>query len=452
MGDGAGRRRPRRPACASRCSTPATCTAASASSSSRRSAGSPTATPRRGRRAPSALRRRAGRAHRRRRPLRAGRRPGEHRRRRGWAAERGAPLHAHVSEQPAENEQSLAAYGCTPTSCSPTAARSASASRPSTPPTSRPATSPCSATARCWCCFCPTTERDLADGIGPARALRDAGARLTLGSDSHAVIDLLEEARAVELDERLATGVRGATTRRRCCAWRRPTGTPASAGPTPGASTPGALADLTTIGLDSVRTAGTADDHALESAVFAATAADVHHVVIGGRVVVRDGRHTTIDVAAELRAVLAVTPGRRRHRAARHEHGGRRAHRRPRRRRRRPGRRRRDRAGAGRRRAHRRRRALRHPGLRRQPHPPRVRRRPSGRVRRPHGRRAVRGRWDQRHDRRDARRDATTSCDALAAARLAEARRAGITTSRSSPATAPPSTTRPAWPASPGRS
>ena len=33
-------------------------------------------------------------------------------------------------------------------------------------------------------CMCPTTERDLADGIGPARALADAGSPLTLGSDS----------------------------------------------------------------------------------------------------------------------------------------------------------------------------------------------------------------------------------------------------------------------------
>ena len=30
-------------------------------------------------------------------------------------------------------------------------------------------------------CFCPTTERDLADGIGPARALHDAGSPLSLG-------------------------------------------------------------------------------------------------------------------------------------------------------------------------------------------------------------------------------------------------------------------------------
>ena len=68
---------------------------------------------------------------------------------------------------------------------------------------------------------------------------------------------------------------------------------------------PGAPADLTSIALDSVRTAGTTDDHALESAVFAATAADVHHVVIGGRIVVRDGQHTTCDVPAALRAVHA---------------------------------------------------------------------------------------------------------------------------------------------------
>jgi cytosine/adenosine deaminase-related metal-dependent hydrolase len=50
---------------------------------------------------------------------------------------------------------------------------------------------------------------------------------------------------------------------------------------------------------------GTNAEHAVEAAVFAATAADIHHVVVGGRVVVRDGRHTAIDVIDELRAVLA---------------------------------------------------------------------------------------------------------------------------------------------------
>ena len=63
--------------------------------------------------------------------------------------------------------------------------------------------------AAACCCVCPTTERDLADGIGRMSTLAEAGAALSLGSDSHAVIDLFEEARAVELDERLASGERG---------------------------------------------------------------------------------------------------------------------------------------------------------------------------------------------------------------------------------------------------
>ena len=55
----------------------------------------------------------------------------------------------------------------------------------------------------------PTTERDLADGIGPARRLSDAGVPLALGSDQHAVIDPFEEVRGVEMHERLETLERG---------------------------------------------------------------------------------------------------------------------------------------------------------------------------------------------------------------------------------------------------
>ena len=82
------------------------------------------------------------------------------------------------------------------------------------------------------CCLCPTTERDLGDGIGPARRLRDAGARLALGSDSQAVIDLFEEARAIELDERLARARAACTGRPSCCARPRRAATRPSAGPT----------------------------------------------------------------------------------------------------------------------------------------------------------------------------------------------------------------------------
>src|SRR5262249_49185044 len=126
-----------------------------------------------------------------------------------WAAAGDRPLHAHVSEQPAENEACLAAYGRTP------AALLDDAGAVSPPFTAVHATHPADealgrlGAAGAPCCLCPTTERDLADGIGPARRLRAAGARLALGSDSNGFIDLFEEARAVELDERLATNLRG---------------------------------------------------------------------------------------------------------------------------------------------------------------------------------------------------------------------------------------------------
>ena len=159
--------------------------------------------------------------------------------------------------------------------------------------------------ARACCCLCPTTERDLADGIGPARALTEAGTTLALGSDSHAIIDPFEEARALELDERLASGERG---RHRSAAllWAASRDGHASIGwPEAGAIEVGAPADLVTIGFDSVRLAGTTAETALEAAVFAATATDVERVVCSGREIVRDGAHVDLDVAAELRASIA---------------------------------------------------------------------------------------------------------------------------------------------------
>ncbi len=121
-----------------------------------------------------------------------------------------APLHVHVSEQPAENEACLAATGLTPVGVL------AEAGVWSARTTAVHATHLIDDDVRtlgdagAFVCFCPTTEADLADGIGPSVALRDAGARLTLGSDGHTVIDMFAEARAVELHERLASGRRGA--------------------------------------------------------------------------------------------------------------------------------------------------------------------------------------------------------------------------------------------------
>jgi len=220
----------------------------------------------------------------------------------GWAAARGAPLHAHVSEQRAENAFAAGNLGATPTAVLERAG--ALSERFTAIHATHPTADDIAmlGAAGATVCLCPTTERDLADGIGPARALADGGARLALGSDSQAVIDLLEEARAVELDERLASGERGRHGAAQLLG-AATTGGYASLGlPCGGRIAPGALADLTTVALDSVRLAGTPP---LDGAVFCAGAADVRDVMVAGRWVVRDGAHVSIDVARELREVLA---------------------------------------------------------------------------------------------------------------------------------------------------
>jgi formiminoglutamate deiminase len=226
-----------------------------------------------------------------------------------WSRERDAPLHFHLSEQRAENEACLAAYGRTPAQLleDQRALGPRSSAVHATHLTPRDiAALASSATA---ICMTPTTERDLADGIGPARGLAEAGCALTLGSDSNAVVDLFEEARAVELDERLRTERRGHWTAAELLRAATAAGHASLGWPDAGHLAPGALADFVTVGLDSVRLGGAEPATMLEHLVFAATAADVRDVVIGGRRVVAEGRHALVDdVPAALgAAVKAVT-------------------------------------------------------------------------------------------------------------------------------------------------
>ncbi|WP_405808008.1 formimidoylglutamate deiminase [Streptomyces sp. NBC_00210] len=218
-----------------------------------------------------------------------------------WATARRAPLHVHLSEQTAENDACLAAHGCTPTRL--LADHGVLGPRTTGVHNTHLTDEDIAllGSSGTGTCMCPTTERDLADGIGPAVALQHAGSPLSLGSDSHAVIDLLEEARAMELNERLRTRTRGHWTAAALLRAATSDGHAALGRPDAGRIEPGALADFTTVALDSIRTAGPLPRLAVETAVFAATSADVRHTIVGGRQVVRDGVHTQIpDVAQAL--------------------------------------------------------------------------------------------------------------------------------------------------------
>ena len=146
-------------------------------------------------------------------------------------------------------------------------------------------------------CACPTTERNLGDGIFPADRTMAAGIRVALGSDSQAQIDPLEDARELEYHLRLAQQKRGVldqiggeplATRLFNCA----TANGARAlGVASGDLKPGDAADFFTVDLNDVAIAGHSAENLLSMLVFSLPRSAVRDVAVSGRVIVRDGTH-----------------------------------------------------------------------------------------------------------------------------------------------------------------
>jgi len=214
----------------------------------------------------------------------------------GFARER--PLHVHLSEQVAENEACLAVHGCTPTAL--LAAQGVLGANTTTVHATHLTSEDVAqlAETRTTACICPTTERDLGDGIGPTRSLSQAGVPLSLGSDQHAVIDLLVEAQCLEGHDRLASQQRGrftvpqlldALTNHGGLGW-----------PDAGRIEVGARADLVAVRSDTVRTSGSSP----EQIVLTGSAPDVDTVVVECQTVVSGGVHVLGDVASLLRGAI----------------------------------------------------------------------------------------------------------------------------------------------------
>lgn len=218
-----------------------------------------------------------------------------------WADEHDRPLHVHLSEQPGENAACRAAYGVSPTRL--LADAGALGPRTTAVHANHVDTDDVRllGAAGASVCACPSTEQDLADGLSPTAALQAAGSPLCLGSDQHAVVDLLAEARLLEMHERLRSGERGAFDPASLVATLTRAGHRALGWPGHGRIAERAPADLVAVRTDTVRTAGAE----ASQLVMAATAADVDTVVVGGRVVVEHGRHRLGDVAELLATALA---------------------------------------------------------------------------------------------------------------------------------------------------
>jgi formimidoylglutamate deiminase len=251
------------------------------------------------------------------------------------------PVHMHVAEQPAEVEACRAEHGCTPVAL--LAGEGLLDARFTAVHAVHVSANEAAALARAGAhvCACPTTERNLGDGVVPADLFFNAGARVALGTDSHAQIDLLEDARELELNLRLSKlsravlapatgdehdgadnddasdathehvnhGARDSTNdaarnsdqhlsqmsslaaRLFECATVH--GASSIAAPS-GELAPGLAADFFTVDLGDPSIAGAGEDDLLSAVVFSLTRAAVREVCIGGRLVVEEGAHPAL--------------------------------------------------------------------------------------------------------------------------------------------------------------
>ncbi|MFM8947630.1 MAG: formimidoylglutamate deiminase [Acidimicrobiaceae bacterium] len=205
----------------------------------------------------------------------------------------GRVVHIHVSEQPAENDACREATGRTPTQLLNDAQLLGSFTTAVHATHLQRSDIDLLGQSKTFACFCPTTERDLADGIGPSENLVSAGSPLCLGTDSHAVIDMFEEARAVEMNQRLITNKRGVHRSSDLLSAATINGA-SSLGSKKHGLVAGAPADFTSVSTNSVRLATFEPANGAAHLVHSATSSDVRDVWVGGEQIVSDFKHRTL--------------------------------------------------------------------------------------------------------------------------------------------------------------
>ena len=218
-----------------------------------------------------------------------------------WARSAEMPLHMHVSEQTAENEACLREYGSTPVTllaqhnllgpdCT-----AVHATHVTNEEIARLAGSGANI------CACPTTERNLGDGILAADRVMESGIPIALGSDSQAQINPLEDARQLDYHLRLLhqeravlDQIHGQPLAQRLFECATINGARALAVPA-GDLAPGSCADFFTVDLRDLSIAGHSADDLLPLLVFGVARTAVRDVSVSGQLIVRDGRHPLED-------------------------------------------------------------------------------------------------------------------------------------------------------------
>ena len=218
-----------------------------------------------------------------------------------FANERKLPVHMHVAEQPAEISACIEEYGRSPVALLETEGLLTKGFTAVHAIHVTPKAIGAIARAGALVCACPTTERNLGDGVVPVDAYFNAGVLVALGTDSQIQIDLLEDARELEYHLRLQQTARNvlapqdetsssALAQRlfNCATINGAKSIGFNGG---GKLEPGAPADFFTVDLDDPSIAGASQDDLLATIVFSLSRTAVRDVVVAGKQIVENGRH-----------------------------------------------------------------------------------------------------------------------------------------------------------------
>jgi formimidoylglutamate deiminase len=209
------------------------------------------------------------------------------------------PFHMHVAEQPAEVRACLEEYGRTPVQFLYSEGLLTHNFTGVHAIHITPEEVHLLAHARANVCACPTTERNLGDGILPADKLFAEDVRIALGTDSHAQIDLLEDARELEYHLRLEkleramlahAGDEQSSLAARLFDCASFNGAQSINAPS-GKFEPGLQADFFTVALDDPSIAGATSDDLLSAIIFGLARTAVRDVFVGGKQIVSCGQH-----------------------------------------------------------------------------------------------------------------------------------------------------------------